>query len=463
MAPRSSKLSDKAALPFKSSNKIRRQNLHIKQKKARDSQRREQRFSRKKDEAKRPHLREQRLSRNVPHTLDRKRTWDAFVDDNDGDAADGILGRNVDLDGPKKRKVDEEQSSSGETEDDEMNGGADFPDDNDEDHDSMLDDDSDDDEDNDDHTNILKDTNGHNKKPTPSFTDNLNEEDVEDTRRRSSTSPTRSVTSISTTTTATTTTTLPLVPESLFSKFPSLFPDPDGSNTPSTPKILITTTLNSTLHRYSALLTNLFPNSTYIPRSAHKHSHKFSLREISQFASRREYTAILVLTETLKRPTALTAIHLPSGPTFHFSISNWYSGTQIPNHGRATSHRPELILNNFRTPLGVLTAHLFRSLFPPSPDLEGRQVVTLHNQRDFIFLRRHRYVFRDKRETERSVTDPHSGKEVKGVEKVRAGLQELGPRMTLKLRRIDKGIQRGSGQEWEWKGRMEKVRTKFQL
>ena len=460
MAPRSSQLSDKAALPFKSSNKIRRQNLHIKQKKARDSQRREQRFSRKKDEAQRPHLREQRLSRNVPHTLDRKRTWDAFVDDDNGDAADDILGRNVDLDGPKKRKVDSDDISSDETDDEELNGTADFPEDDDEDHDSMLDDDSDDGDDDD--SDDLQNTNGNTKMPAPSSAVLSTEKDSEDTRRRSSGSPTRSVTSISTTTTATTTTTLPLVPESLFSKFSSLFPDPEN-NTPTTPKILITTTLNSTLHRYSALLTNLFPNSTYIPRSAHKHSHKFSLREISQFASRRDFTAILVLTETLKRPTGLTAIHLPSGPTFHFSISNWYSGTQIPNHGRATGHRPELILNNFRTPLGVLTAHLFRSLFPPSPDLEGRQVVTLHNQRDYIFLRRHRYVFRDKRETERSVTDPHSGKEVKGVEKVRAGLQELGPRMTLKLRRIDKGIQRGSGQEWEWKGRMEKVRTKFQL
>jgi ribosome production factor 1 len=55
------------------------------------------------------------------------------------------------------------------------------------------------------------------------------------------------------------------------------------------------------------------------------------------------------------------------------------------------------------------------------------------------------------------------GKEMKGVEEIRAGLQELGPRMTLKLRRVDKGIQRTSGQDWEWKSKMEKVRTKFQL
>ena len=39
------------------------------------------------------------------------------------------------------------------------------------------------------------------------------------------------------------------------------------------------------------------------------------------------------------------------------------------------------------TPLGLLVAHLFRTLFPPQPDLVGRQVVTLHNQRDYIFLR----------------------------------------------------------------------------
>ena len=55
------------------------------------------------------------------------------------------------------------------------------------------------------------------------------------------------------------------------------------------------------------------------------------------------------------------------------------------------------------------------------------------------------------------------GKPMRGVEEIRAGLQEIGPRFTLKLRRIDRGIQRASGQEWEWKGGMEKMRTRFQL
>lgn len=60
------------------------------------------------------------------------------------------------------------------------------------------------------------------------------------------------------------------------------------------------------------------------------------------------------------------------------------------------------------------------------------------------------------------------GKELKGMEQIRAGLQELGPRATLKLRRIDKGIGRAGSEgedavQWEWKAKMEKVRTKFNL
>ncbi|KAL2001831.1 hypothetical protein VTN02DRAFT_1151 [Thermoascus thermophilus] len=253
-------------------------------------------------------------------------------------------------------------------------------------------------------------------------------------------------------------TNLNLAPEALAAKFPTLF----TTEPPPTPKILITTSINSTLHHEAQILTSLFPNSVYIRRTAHRYAHKFSIREISKFASNRNYTAVIVLEEDQKKPSGLTIVHLPQGPTFHFSISNWIEGKKLPGHGNPTDHWPELILNNFRTPLGLLTAHLFRSLFPPQPNFEGRQVVTIHCQRDYCFVRRHRYVFREKRETEKSVVGA-DGKEMKGVEGIRAGLQELGPRFTLKLRRVDKGIQRASGQEWEWKGGMEKKRTRFQL
>ena len=263
--------------------------------------------------------------------------------------------------------------------------------------------------------------------------------------------------------TTSTGTNLDLTPDSLALKFPTLFTD----EAPPTPKILLTTSINSTLHEEANLLCTLFPNSVYIPRSAHRYGHKFSIREIAKFATNRNYTALVVVKEDAKKPTGMSIVHLPSGPTLHFSIANWVEGKKLPGHGNPTNHYPELILNNFRTPLGLLTARLFLTLFPPQPELQGRQVVTLHNQRDYIFVRRHRYVFRDKRATEKSVVGP-DGEKVQGVEEIRAGLQELGPRFTLKLRRVDKGIGRAGstgedGMQWEWKAHMEKKRTRFNL
>jgi ribosome production factor 1 len=416
------RLSEKASLPFKTANKLKRQNLHVKQKQARDSLRRAERFGRKKEESKNPRLREERRKRNVPLTLDRKRVWDE-VDDS---VEDG-LGLSIDVERIKRQRVDEEQDLHEEIDQEADSESAEEEDD----RDSMLDD-------------ALGDSDG----ASDAAVDPLPTKSQLRTATDRATSPTRSTTS----------TNLNIAPEALAAKFPTLF----GTDSPREPKILITTSINSTLYAEAELLTSFFPNSNFVRRSSHRYGHKFSVREISSFASNREYTTLIVLEEDMKRPSGLTIVHLPNGPTFHFSIKNWLEGKKLPGHGNPTSHTPELILNNFRTPLGLLTAHLFRSLFPPQPELRGRQVITLHNQRDYIFVRRHRYVFRDKRETEKSVVGP-DGKVIQGVEEIRAGLQELGPRFTLKLRRIDKGIQRASGQEWEWKAKMEKVRTKFQL
>lgn len=412
MASKRFKPSPKASLSFKVANKEQRQKLHIGRKKAQDSIRRDERFRRRRDEDKDPGLREERLKQNIPLTLERKRVWDE-VDRDTGD----FLGVSVDTERLKRQKLEEEARQADDDEN-ELNGQGG-------DRDSMIDTESDNDE-----------------KAVP----------VKRPRTRNATeratSPTQSTAS----------TNLDLTPEGLAARLPTLF----ATENPPTPKILITTSLNSNLHHEAQLLTTLFPHSVYIPRSAHRYSHKFSVREICLFASNRSYTAVMVLKEDQKKPTGLTFVHLPHGPTFHFSLSNWVEGKKLPGHGNPTDHTPELILNNFRTPLGLLIAHLFRTMFPPQPELQGRQVVTLHNQRDYIFLRRHRYVFREKRPTEKNVIGP-DGKEVKGVEGIRAGLQELGPRFTMKLRRVDKGIQRASGQEWEWKGGMEKQRTKFQL
>lgn len=171
-------------------------------------------------------------------------------------------------------------------------------------------------------------------------------------------------------------------------------------------------------------LLNMFPGGEYRPRAKAKGA---SLGKIAGWARKRGYNAMLVIGEDQKEPTMLTVIQLPDGPTAVFRLTSVQLGKEITGHARATAHSPELILNNFTTALGHKIGSVLQSLFPIIPQLEGRQVLTAHNQRDFIFFRRHRYEFALK----------------KGEESAR--LQEIGPRFTVKLRKLIDGLPKGAG------------------
>ncbi|KUI64979.1 Ribosome production factor 1 [Cytospora mali] len=403
-------------------NKMKRQAMNVEDKRASSKSQREERMRRRREEVKDPELKAERLARNQTRTLDQKRVWDEGDEDS--------LYTSADVAAFKKRKVEEEEQAAaggaveGDEEDDEE----------DDDVDSMLGSDDDEDEDED---------------KTQARIEKMRAKRAE---RQPSVAP------------STTSTNFDMTPAVLSAKFPNLFND----EPPKMPKVLVTTSLNSTLHKEAEILTSLFPNSEYIRRSAHRYGHKYSVREICKFATNRDYTAVAVLNEDQKKPNRLTIVHLPHGPTLTYSINKWMPGSKLPGHGNAQDeYYPELLLNNFKSSLGLLSAKSFQTLFPPQPDIEVRQVVTLHNSRDYIFLRRHRYIFREKRETEKSVQSAE-GTELKGVEGIRVGLQELGPRCTLKLRRVDKGVGwAGSEGEdalsWEWKSKMEKQRTRFNL
>ncbi|ODQ78289.1 hypothetical protein BABINDRAFT_162940 [Babjeviella inositovora NRRL Y-12698] len=203
------------------------------------------------------------------------------------------------------------------------------------------------------------------------------------------------------------------------------------------PKILLTTNANANkvAYQFADIMMEILPNATFVKRKR-----EYSMKDMAEFCNNRDYTDLIVINEDKKNVNGITFIHLPEGPTFYFSVSSLVEGNRIKGHGKATDHIPELILNNFATRLGKTVGRLFQSLFPHRPEFEGRNVITLHNQRDYIFFRRHRYVFRNE-------------------EKV--GLQELGPQFTLKLRRIQKGVKEEV--EWEHRPDMDKDRRKFYL
>ncbi|XP_055642114.1 probable ribosome production factor 1 [Toxorhynchites rutilus septentrionalis] len=193
------------------------------------------------------------------------------------------------------------------------------------------------------------------------------------------------------------------------------------------PKVLITysATPHSRTRKFGTELEKIVPNSVVHARN------KAKLKNVCQSAIREEFTDIVVINENNKKPEGLLVIHLPEGPTAHFKLSNFKSLKDLKKRPtNITTHRPEVILTNFSTRLGLTIGRMLGALFHYEPEFQGRRVATFHNQRDYIFFRHHIYEF-DK-----------NGKRVK--------LRELGPRFTLKLRSLQQGLFDSKCGDYEW-------------
>ena len=319
MASKKLKRSPKAHLPFKTKNRERRQSLHINRKRATDSIKRDERFRRRREEDKDPTLREQRLKENIPLTLERKRVWD----DVDSDIGDG-LGISVDLERLKRRKLEEEQQAAVEGD----GGGEGEKGSEEEEEEGEMD----------------------------SMIDSASEDESEEAAKQAKVAKTRTPTERATSPVQSTrSTNLDFTPEALAAKFPTIF----STDVPTVPKVLITTSLNSTLHREADLLTSLFPHSVYIPRSSHRYSHKFSVREICSFAtkyvyiSRFSYPFVTLLEDTI--PTNLPVFPRQSTdfPILKSQIHRRYRPQRRPEetnrpHNRPPPPRPNLPLHHLK-------------------------------------------------------------------------------------------------------------------
>ncbi|XP_033636438.1 ribosome production factor 1-like [Asterias rubens] len=207
------------------------------------------------------------------------------------------------------------------------------------------------------------------------------------------------------------------------------------------PKVLITAS-DISRHKCKILCRQLqtcIPNSEVYPRRLS------ALKKVIPKATEKGFTDLIVINGDKKLPNAMLICHLPDGPTAHFKLSSVKLRKEIKRCGDTTDHLPELILNNFNTRLGHSIGRLLAALFPHDPNFVGRRAVTFHNQRDYIFFRHHRYIFRNAK---------------------KVGLQELGPRFTLKLRSLQKGTFDSKFGEYEWvhkRHEMETSRRKFFL
>lgn len=208
------------------------------------------------------------------------------------------------------------------------------------------------------------------------------------------------------------------------------------------PKILITTSdrPRKKTRQFVQELTLVLPNCEY------KYRRGLDLKKIIPQAAAQDFTDLLIVHEDRKEPNALLICHLPDGPTAHFKILNTKLRRDMKRLGKLSSHKPEIVLNNFNTRLGHSVGRLLAALFPHDPEFHGRRVITFHNQRDYIFFRHHRYEFKKNGE--------------------KAALHELGPRFTLRLRSLQKGTFDSKFGEYEWilkRHEMETSRRRFFL
>jgi ribosome production factor 1 len=247
------------SLSLKTSNKLRRKQLYVEQKKKAGKSRHEERHRRRRDEAKDPELRRERLERNQPASIDKKRIWDDVDDDS--------LGAVVDVAQLKRRRLEAAEAAEAAAAGEEQEHAE-----KDDDVDSMLgsDEEGEDDED--------------------------EGEDEEERREKMQRKRAQREPSIAPSATSTN---LELTPDALAAQFKYLFSD----EPPAMPKILVTTGINGTIHKEAQDFASIFPNgacsspgpacfdltanmapATYIRRSAHRYGHKYSVREIAKFA-----------------------------------------------------------------------------------------------------------------------------------------------------------------------------------
>eukprot|EP00923_Selenidium_pygospionis_P046514 GHVN01080325.1.p2 GENE.GHVN01080325.1~~GHVN01080325.1.p2 ORF type:complete len:279 (+),score=43.02 GHVN01080325.1:2-838(+) len=183
-------------------------------------------------------------------------------------------------------------------------------------------------------------------------------------------------------------------------------------------KALITTSRKKTrkTERFAREIESFIPNSIYAERPK-----KHDLLDVVKDGVKHGCTHIVLVGANSRATDRLTVICLPDGPTAYFKIVKVIESKELENKAEETSHSPEVFVENFTTNLGSAVEEIISSLFEKA-EYEGRQGVVFQNKRDFIFFRRYRYGFFEKK---------------RGVK-----VQEIGPRFTLKLLEIQKELYR---------------------
>ncbi|GAB2295858.1 hypothetical protein Dimus_030009 [Dionaea muscipula] len=193
------------------------------------------------------------------------------------------------------------------------------------------------------------------------------------------------------------------------------------------PKILLTTSRDPSapLRQFVKELKFVFPNATQMNRGNQV------IPEIMQTCNTHDFTDVIIVHEHRGVPDGLTICHLPFGPTAYFHLLNVVTRHDIKDSesiGNMPGAYPHLILDNFKSKLGLRMATILKHLFPvPKPDT--KHIITFANRSDYISFRNHVY-------------GKNSPKSV--------DLKEIGPRFEMQLYLIKLGTMDQKEAPTEW-------------
>eukprot|EP00922_Rhytidocystis_sp_ex-Travisia-forbesii_P009582 GHVS01014026.1.p1 GENE.GHVS01014026.1~~GHVS01014026.1.p1 ORF type:complete len:328 (+),score=19.88 GHVS01014026.1:153-1136(+) len=225
------------------------------------------------------------------------------------------------------------------------------------------------------------------------------------------------------------------------------------------PRLLLTTSRDpsSRLSQFVKELKLLFPCSTRINRGS------FVTDDIVKLAQSHDLTDICIVHEHRGQPDGMIICHLPLGPTGYFSLRDVVLRHDLPEKPQqAPQVYPHLIFQNFSSPLGHRVRDMLKHLFPP-PNPIAQRVLTFANNKDFIHFRHHIWTKQkhdDEEDNDGNVDVADVGGKKRSRHKLNTDddeidsssikLTEVGPRMTLRLYRIELGLINMKNVETEW-------------
>lgn len=178
------------------------------------------------------------------------------------------------------------------------------------------------------------------------------------------------------------------------------------------PLVAVTTSRDPAgpIKTFAREISQIIPNAQRINRG------QMDLKGLADLCRQHDMTDLVIVHGTHGDPDCIVVSHLPYGPTAYLSLKNVVMRRDVPDAPPLSAAFPHLVFEDMTSKLGKRITDILKALFPvPKP--ESHRIISFVNRNDWISFRQHTFT------------------KTKG----QIQLQEVGPRMEMKLFKIVRG------------------------